>query len=148
MSFSVQSFIEAFKEAPRPAREEITNHRCCECDRIRDDFAQYSVTDVPESVIEYHQDSIPLLSPKAFRYFLPRYVQVSCENRESDVTDMLLFNLSPDDPDSEFWSCRCDDFTESEKQAIINYLTYRKSWPDAVVDNRWIEPGMVYWANM
>jgi len=147
MSFSVQSFIDAFGGAPRPDIGEITGHRCCECNRVRDDFSQFSVADVPESVIEFHQDSIPLLTPKAFRYYLPRYVQVSCENLESDVSDMLLFSLSPDDPESEFWSQRCDEFTETEKQAIVEYLTYRKSWSDASVDSQWIEPGIEYWSN-
>ena len=148
MSFSVQEFFEAFAEAPRPEAEEITSHRCCECDRILDDFAQYLVADVPQGVIEYHQDSLPLLSPKAFRYFLPRYVQVTCEDTNSDVTDMLLFNLSPDDPDSEFWSKRCTQFSEVEKSAIIEYLRHRRSFYDAEIDEKWIGPGLEYWANI
>ena len=145
MTFSIPSFIEAFQHAPRPTPEEITPHRCCECDRVRDDFAPYSVDDVPDEVVEYHYDSIPLMSPKAFRYYLPRYVRFTCEHPASNVTDTLLFNLSPDNPTSEFWSGRTDLFTLEERRAIIDYLSYRRTWPGGDVDEKWIRPGLDYW---
>lgn len=59
MTFPISSFIEAFQHAPRPTPEEITPHRCCECDRVQDDFAPYAVDDVPDQVIELRVSRIP-----------------------------------------------------------------------------------------
>ena len=145
MSFSVPEFYEAFSSAPRPGSEEITMHRCCECDKVRDDFSEYLVTDVPDSIMEYHQDSIPLLTKMAFRYYLPRYVKYTCDYPNCNATDDLLFNLSPDDPKSEFWDGRCDKFSSSESGAIISYLEHRKTWPDAEFDIEHIQAGISFW---
>ena len=93
MAFDIEPLFAAFSSAPRPAAEEITSHRCCECDRVRDDFARYSVREVPDDVLSYHGDSIPLLTPKAFRYFMPRYIQFTFEHPDTNATDNLLFNL-------------------------------------------------------
>jgi hypothetical protein len=145
MEFSISSFFQAFKQAPRPTVHELTPHRCEECDKVRDDFAPYSVEEVPDEVLNYHGDSIPLLSPKAFRYYLPAYVKFTCENQDSIAADGLLFNLSPNDPSSEFWAGRTDDFTPEEKEAIIDYLKYRRTWLGGNVDDEWILPALRYW---
>ncbi len=145
MSFSVNSFYKAFLGAPRPTLSEITTHRCWECDKVREDFAAYSVKKVTDKVMRYHGDSIPLLSAKAFRYYLPRYVQFTCEQPDENATDNLLFNLSPDKLSSEFWTGRCDDFTTVECEAIIAYLQHRRTWIDSDVDEDFIGTGLVYW---
>lgn len=145
MGFSVSEFYKAFTDALRPSKREITIHRCYECDKVRDDFAQYSVDEVPDNLMNWHQDSIPLLTPKAFRYYLPRYVKYTCDYIDSNAVDNLLFNLSPDDPNNEFWSGRCDEFSHSERKAIVDYLEYRKSWQDAEFDMENIITGLNFW---
>lgn len=51
---------------------------------MRDDFAQHAARDVADAVVDYYYDSIPLLTLKAYRYFL-RYVQFACEHPDSNV---------------------------------------------------------------
>jgi hypothetical protein len=148
MVFSPESFAEAFSGAPRPAPDMIVSHQCCECERLRDDFAKYTAADMPDEVIDYHSDSITLLTPMAFRYYLPRYVRLTCENAETNAIDFLLFNLCPDNPDSAFWSGRCDGFTRTECEAVISYLEYRRTWPDAEFDLELIEPGVAFWKGL
>jgi len=70
VQFQAELVYEAFHAAPRPAKHEITSHRCGECDRIRDDFSLHNARDVPDDMMLYHSDSMPLLTPKAFRYYL------------------------------------------------------------------------------
>ncbi|MFK7816641.1 MAG: DUF6714 family protein, partial [Gammaproteobacteria bacterium] len=101
--------------------------------------------DVPDSIMEYHQDSITLLTPMSFRYYLPRYVKYTCDYPDGNATDNLLFNLSPDDPTSEFWNGRCDEFSSSECGAIIGYLEHRRTWPDAEFDIEHILTGINFW---
>ena len=148
MQFSLTSFFGAFKSAPRPELDQIALHRCCECDRVRDDFSKYDAKEVPDDLLHYHGDSIPLLSPIAFRYFLPRYVEFTYNNPDANATDNLLYNLSPDDKNSEFWKGRCDSFTKQEKQVIIQYLQYRRTLPDAEFDEEYIGPGIEYWKSL
>ena len=144
MNFSTSDFYKAFQDAPRPSIDENAPHRCWECDKVRDDFSKYNVGKVPDDVLHYHGDSISLLSPKAFRYFMPRYVEFTINNPDANAVDNLLFNLSPDDPTSEFRKGRCDAFTK-EREAIIEYLQYRRTLPDGEYDEEWIGPGIDYW---
>ena len=145
MSFSVLNFYKAFDSAPRPDANEITSHRCCECDDIRDDFSEYLVKDVPDTIMGYHQDSITLLTPKAFRYYLPRYVKYTYDYPDGNATDNLLFNLAPNDLNNEFWHGRFDEYSSSESGAIVSYLEYRRTWPDAEFDIENILIGLNYW---
>ena len=145
MQFEIDTVYVAFDAAPRPAADEITSHRCCECDRVRDDLARFRARDVPDDVLSYHGDSIPLLTPKAFRYFLPRYIQFTCDHPGENATEILLFNLSPEVPSSEFWSGRCDDFSDPERESILRYLAYRKTWRDAYLDAGEIERAIRFW---
>lgn len=148
MPFTPDAFCEAFADAPRPTRDEIALHQCEECEKVRADFSAYAVADVPDEVVEYHADSIPFLSPLAFRYYLPRYVRLTCENPDTNATDFVLFNLCPDDPSSDFWSGRCDAFTRGECNAIVSYLRHRQTWPDADVNSQWIEPALEFWSRI
>jgi len=115
---------------------------------VRTDLARYAVDDVPDEVVEYHADSLPLLSPAAFRYYLPRFVRLTCDNRDTNATDFVLFNLCPDDRASEFWSGRCDAFTRRECEAVVAYLLHRRSWPGADIDAQWIEPAIAFWREL
>ena len=145
MEFSVASFFSAFRSAPRPDFDEITLHRCWECDDIRDQLSNHDVDDVPIDFLDYHGDGLTLLSAKAYRYYLPAYVRHSCDFRDATVTDYVLFSLSPDNPSDEFWADRCDDFTAEEIEAVLAYLRFRRTWDDASVDEKWIGSGIQFW---
>jgi hypothetical protein len=93
----------------------------------------------------YHQDSITLLTPKAFRYYLPRYVKYTYDYPDGNATDNLLFNLAPNDLNNEFWHGRFDEYSSSESGAIVSYLEYRRTWPDAEFDIENILIGLNYW---
>jgi hypothetical protein len=67
----------AFAEAPRPSEMQITPHRCGECDEVTARLARHESTEVPVEDMHWLGDSLPLLSPKAFRYYLPRFIAVS-----------------------------------------------------------------------
>jgi hypothetical protein len=79
-------------DAPPPKR--IVVHQCEECERVAFDFAGRQWTDLSADVLEYHHDSIPLLSPEAFAYYLPAYL--SFATRDPDrIGEMVLYSLGP-----------------------------------------------------
>lgn len=148
MEFSISSFFEAFSEAIRPSINELTPHRCLECNKVRGDFVRYSVNDIPDDVMKYHGDSIPFLSPVAFRYYLPAYIKYSCNNHSSNAAECVLYALCPYDIKDEFWNGRCDVFTKKEIMAIIKYLEFRRTLPEAEFEEDWISIGINFWGSL
>ncbi|QMU62410.1 MAG: hypothetical protein GKR92_12150 [Gammaproteobacteria bacterium] len=147
MDYSITGLFEAFSEAPRPNFNEITTHaidECTECKELSRSFEEYSVVDVPDTLLEYHGNDITLFSSKAFRYYLPSFIKYAIEVPDSNAHENILYNLSPDDPNSDFWSGRCDQFNSYEKEALISYLKYRLSICD-VTEVNCIDSGIKYW---
>ena len=129
MSFDVATVFDAFKAAPRPLRSEITQHRCDECDRVCDDLSRFEVRDLPDQVVEYHHDSLPLLKAVALRYYLPRFIEYSCTHKDGSVGEYLLYHLQlVGDSSDEYWAERIAEFTASERGAVVLYLEHRRTW--------------------
>jgi hypothetical protein len=148
MEFSPAAFRRAFSEAPRPSREEFGFHRhdeCEECAEVVADLSRYAADEIPNDVIDYYATDLSLLSAAAWRYLLPRFVRWTAEDPDSNASEFVLYNLCPDDPDSEYWSGRCDAYTRIECEAIVSYLQHRRSWPDAEFDEEWIGPAIEFW---
>ena len=92
----VDRIVAAFRtDAPPPER--VVVHDCDECDRVETDFADELWTDLSLEVIQYHHDSLPLLSPEAFAYYLPAYLSFAANDPHSGVGEMLLYALGPSD---------------------------------------------------
>jgi hypothetical protein len=75
-------------------------------------------------------ESLPLLTPEAFRYYLPAYMLGVFEhwNDVDVVRDSVLYNLTPPNERSgrkwEFFRTRADQFTPSEGAAIASFLRF------------------------
>ena len=132
----IEQTYAAFAEAPRPGRDEITSHRCSECDGIRDQFAKYSVRDVPKELIGFENAALPLMTPKALRYFMPRFVDFSIrpDFDDSVVIDFLLYHLGPEKMREPYWVARFGEFSDRERRAVADYIASRKTWPGGGYD--------------
>jgi hypothetical protein len=136
----------AFSAAPRPARDEIAPHRCWECDQVRDRLARHESRGVPISEMEWLADSLPLLSPTALRYYLPRYLELSMTHRSSVVCELVLYHLADEHPNEDYWRERYAVFSAAERHVILEYLRYRSTWPDSAWEREWIERGVKFWS--
>ena len=74
--------------------ERIVVHRCDECARVSLDFAGRKWTELSPEVLAYHHDSIPLLSPEAFAYYLPACLLFAAKD-PARIGEMLLYSLGP-----------------------------------------------------
>ncbi len=81
-----------YTDSPPPER--IVVHRCGECERLSLDFADKKWTELSQDVLEHHHDSIPLLSPEAFAYYLPAYLLFAAKE-PNRMGEMLLYSLGP-----------------------------------------------------
>jgi hypothetical protein len=109
-----KQIAKAFALIRYPGDRHIAYHQNCpECDRIRDDFRGQTPATLAKDTIEWHFDSLPLLSDKAFQYFLPAYLFQALNDAQSGVTEMLLYALDSTDKQ------RVKLFNEDQKQAIL-----------------------------
>ncbi len=135
---------DAFKDAPRPSINEITQHECWECDRVRDDFARHRWDEVPKDTIEYHRDSLALFSPAALRYFLGSYLLYSVNHPDSEVTDYIIYHLSPSD-DNDYRRQRFSVFSGTERSAICTYLSFLETLDCCAIELTNIRVGKRLW---
>jgi hypothetical protein len=83
---NVQEFIKLeFREVSYPGDDHIALHECAECRQIRDDFRGKSAQTFTNAVLERRYDSLPLLSPSAFHYFVSAYMAYSLKHPDSTV---------------------------------------------------------------
>lgn len=133
-----------FEKTPKPNKDDMTPHRCFECDEIRDQFFDFGQRELPDKVIISHSDSLPLLSPVALRYYLPRYMEFSLINQYSDAFEFILYHLAPEKID-EYWKPRLEVFKKEEKRIIVKYLEIRKNLEEAEFEEEWINRGLEIW---
>ncbi|MBW3635626.1 MAG: hypothetical protein KY445_04050 [Armatimonadetes bacterium] len=124
---------EAFAQVRYPGDKHIAYHQdCLECDRVRADFRGQSPTTLEKDVIEWHHDSLPLLSPKAYHFFLPAYLFQALDDAHSGVTEMLLYSLDSTEKK------RLKLFNKDQKEAIRSFLNWLQSvneYRDEEVEN-------------
>jgi hypothetical protein len=121
-----QKIEEAFAGTVTPGDEHIALHECPECQEIRESFRGQCPTTLPDDVIDSHFDSLPLLSPEAFRYFISAYMRYSLEHPDSTVAQFVLYALAPQDYDN-FYSERFGLFRAREIKAVIAFLEFLRS---------------------
>lgn len=123
----IRQGVEAAFPIDYPVGMEIVSHRCHECDRVERDFRDVVWKEVPASVVEYHFDSLPLFTPRAFRYFLPAYIMASLTDPESNVPEFLFYSLEA----SGIELVRVREFTETQRSVVVAYLeTYCCDHPE------------------
>ncbi|HEX8903970.1 MAG TPA: DUF6714 family protein [Longimicrobiaceae bacterium] len=91
--------LAAFDGVPLPPGSEIALHPCDEYAGIRAAFAGQDWRAMPPALIEAHALALPLLSPRAYPYFLGAYLLYALDHFElSGPTEYLVYNLAPDVP--------------------------------------------------
>ena len=143
-----QEFIEqmykVFSDVEKPLIDDITPHRCIECDDIRDQVHPYNKRDLTDALLKYHGDALPLLSAEALRYYFPRYIEFGLLNQDSNVFDNCLYHLSPEEID-EYWKERINVFSKNEKEILVEYLHIREQGEDAEFNEEYIQRALKIW---
>lgn len=111
-----------------------------------DRLARYESSAVSVPDMEWLGDSLPLLSPKALRYFLPRYLEFSITHRGSNACEFVLYHLAAEHPEQDYWTERYRVFSRSERNAIVEYLRYRATWADAEFEEDWVKRAISFWS--
>jgi len=143
----IERLYGAFSEAPRPERAEITPHRCEECDEIATRLALHAAWDVPHDDMLWLGDSaMPLLGPRAFRYYLPRFIEFCLLTPRSSAGAVVNYNLAPSGDLDVGERNRFSSFNKAERGVVLEFVEYRASLPESEFDQRYLEDARVFWS--
>lgn len=100
---------------------------CSECEQIMEELKGYEWSAVPLEIVTKERYGLRLLTPQAFRYYLPRYIQVAL--LFSDETDTLAENifsaLVPPErgtPDLELFTKLVLPFSLAQRVVIAKFI--------------------------
>ena len=134
----------AFADNPQLQRETLVYKGSWETSSLMRNLA--AVKDVPnDSFIAWHSDSLPRFRPEGLRHVLPHYMIYSLHHPESDVTERLIFHLSPADTSEEYWRERLAVFTPAQKHAICEYVRFMQSVPANKDYDEHLERALTVW---
>ncbi|HTX20740.1 MAG TPA: DUF6714 family protein [Candidatus Aquilonibacter sp.] len=121
-----ESIDSAFEKVPYPGDDCIALHECPECREIREDFRGKPSQLLADDILERRCQSLPLLSPSAFRYFVPAYMHYSLAHPDSEVAFFTFQGLGIAGFDA-FDLERFRLFSRQQKEAVITFLEFFKS---------------------
>ena len=139
MNKLIAKIYEAFSSVPYPGDDQLIEHLCDECFRLRDDFKGKKPIDIDTDTISYHFDSLPLFSAEAKRYYLPAYLRESILNPGDSVTDFLILTFDSD----HRWNPK-GGFTKEQIDVVNQYFSFIETHLDEF-DKPGLESAKVRW---
>jgi hypothetical protein len=117
---------EAFGHTPYPGDDNIT----IEGRDANDDQAQTSAWLIGRNwrslkSSEFGVLSLALLTPEAFRYYLPAYILAAQEEESGIASHEVMTLLNPEFTPSDWFQLYCGDFTPTQKQVIQEWLDWK-----------------------
>lgn len=148
---NVRDYIErlyaGFAHAPKPERSEITPHRCGECDEVTARLFPYAARDVPDEDMLWLGDSLPLLSAKAYRFYLPRFIDFTLISPHCSADAVINYNLAPSGDLDTGDRNRFVGFTEGERRLVLEFVEYRASLEEHGYDQLYLESARAFWSH-
>jgi hypothetical protein len=136
---------QAFAGAPRPTLDEITPHRCAECDEVAARLSPHVARAVPHDDMLWLGDSMPLLGPKAFRYYLPRFIEFCLITPRSSTEAVINYNLAPSGSLDVGERNRFAYFADAERRVVLEFVKYRLALPDNEHDQEYLQDALSFW---
>lgn len=108
-------------------------------------LAPHEYASVPVDDLYWLGDTLPLLSPKAFRYYLPSFVAFCLTHRESSVDAVINYNLSPSPSLDEGERNRFANFSDDERVLIAEFVEHRRAEAGAEFDQSFLDRAAEFW---
>jgi hypothetical protein len=116
-----------FSDTSYPGDKNIVEHESLEGDEVLNVFSGKHWKQLTADTIDYHHDILPIISPEAFRFYLPAYLIFTLDNFSSDsnAVDHTVFGLCPPRPQNplfEHFVSRMNVLTLEQKRAVKSFL--------------------------
>ena len=125
MEILINRIYDAFETAPYPGDDRLICHQCDECFRLRDDFKGKKPQNVDSNTVYYHQDSLPLFSDEAKRYFLPAFLRESIMKPDWSITEFLIYSFDSD----HRWKPE-GGYTKEQIEIVEEYFDFIEAYID------------------
>jgi hypothetical protein len=123
VSVLAEQIRKAFEGNARLARQAFVYPDTWETEDLLRSLAK--VGDVPnDRFVEWHFSSLPVFTAEGFREVLPQYMTYSLRHPRSDVTEYLIFHLSPAETNDHYWSGRLAVFSTAQRQVICAFVKH------------------------
>jgi hypothetical protein len=116
------------------------------------ELQQFLPGDIPDAYLKSHFSFLPLLSPRAFRYFLPCVLEFTIRNPSTSLVEFGLYALYPpgdENPNLQdlkiWWDERIASFNAQEKAAVRKYLEHRHNSAEDKFEEQQIERALKEW---
>jgi hypothetical protein len=135
--------VAAFANASYPGDDHVVPNpdHCPECQDVATALRGKHWRDLPPPLILEQKDALPLLSPEAFRFFLPAYMLAWMDTETAMGGDSVIMNLKPANKagSKQVWFEAGDGrLTEAQVQAVRSFLEF----VDAKEQRYWDREGL------
>jgi len=129
---------QAFEGLPIPAEADIVpkaSRENLEYEQIRAKFKNRHWHDLSTDDLRNEADSLTLLSPEGFRFFLPAFIRATLldYNTADLIPDVIVWKFipSPDAAQNVYYKDRLKILTAEQKQAVRDFISFlREAHPD------------------
>jgi hypothetical protein len=89
--------VEVFPKVEPLGLDELTGHRCEECDELRDLFFRKKWWELDREVVRENYGQLSLFQPKTYKYYLPAFILEALDNfNDSDeVLEFFIYGWLP-----------------------------------------------------
>ena len=116
----------AFPKSAPPLPENLTEHRCDECDGVKDDFSGVEWWSADGALIDKNYEELPLFTLEAFHYYLPAFLlrAVDAFDPDNEVLEFSIYSLTPTKTptDDRRYRARLALFTPEQISAVAGFL--------------------------
>ena len=104
----------------------VVLHKCDECDQVKAAFLGKRWSEISLGTLRDHYCSLPLLSPEAFRYYLPAFLLGAIKDMDHPNSSLHTFAIYSLLPDGLVRREKCG-FTVEQERAIIEFARWMAS---------------------
>jgi hypothetical protein len=140
----------AFRDAPRPADDELLHERCMDDNDIVRLYPIAHWREMPDELVESEYAALSFLSPDAFRHFIPAYMGFTLRHLDSGAAavDSTIWSLAPvfyEDPAlQDFVVSKLSSLTDDQRTAAVSFLEAVREDGDDYVGEQ-AEKALGYW---
>ena len=137
---------EAFPGAAVDARAVVPHERDSEYREVKAAFAGKRWTELSAAVVAAHRESLPLLTPAAFRHLFPAFLIASL-GAERDLSFNNLDELAPpvDPAGLARFEERTGPFSQAQRKALAGWLRWVKATQADDVPADQLERALQHW---
>jgi hypothetical protein len=115
---------------------------------VTERLAPHEAAHVPDDDMCWLGDSMPLLGPVAFRYYLPKFIECCLTGPPSTLDAVIHYSLAPSGDLDVGARNRFAAFTPAEARVVLEFVEHRAADEGADPDRAYLDEAWEFWATV